>query len=455
MEKVAKTFKYFAAASSIGLLSVILFFSCNQGKAIDDVRSNSFSEVISRTGWDNGKKKYAFYTSIDHWVSHTAKLILGENPEVVWNSRIFGNQTLVIATASSGNRQTIYRFSAGEKDDSVAFLDADAGAAYNVKLLKAANDLPFAVHHRLNLIDSLSNGSAAYRWEGCLVNKVDHPISEINLRSTLMVVGENGEAIVLRGNSRHATPRSGIPEILPPGEFFCTSLKSGNLSRSAAKGNVKNPMGAVEGHWIDRGGARRFACIHAETLNMLDYRGRAASARVVFADADNISSDENKATSWHGKIGLAAVTSRKGRNYVIRTPEGKSRSIKSDQIIALFPKTEVRIEDGLSGKLDTLARTMLSSDIQSAKGLFSGGPDFLDGERLEADLKRRFPLEKALKFSTIRLEILEAKPVGESLMVSYYVKAPIYDGTVWQTYDVIQCRKSESGWVFLVPEDPW
>ena len=424
------------------LCLTIFLFACSGREARERLQEALLQDLLNASGWDREAAALPSGETVRQWMDRRVKEILGVSAEVEWQVVGLGDGHLVTAQAQRGSLRVIERWLAAS-NGRMTLLNADAATAWPLAV-PLETSTSWTLQTRIFGLTRNSKQQVIFEWRGCLVNDTPNAFRQIALRAVLLTNEPGNQAEGFRGKLRRSTARSGIPESLAPGDFFCTTLRSAPFPSGAPQ----KALGVVEAAWTVNG-VGRFAPLASLALETESLDGKPLDAFAVVRGGELKTGGDSLTLS---DPSLVRVLSRQGLSLEIQTLAGQRGWLRPERIVGLFPPTQPELDAHLRGLLETLLRLAAKGRFDQAAELFEAGSDLLSGEALQNDLRRRFPFPEAGTEALPKFHLLEVKPQGKRQWVSYFVWLPLPDKTMAQTFDTILFDMGPKGWRFVAPQ---
>jgi len=419
-------------------------------KKIDFVKQYQLEKVFKQGGWEFNNYQIDPLVTIENWLKARSKAIFKEDVSLVWKREKSLTPSFFVITAMAKKSADALKYTfivdTSGKGELVSLVKADVSAKWKYIQKSATVDNSFSSLTRVSIVDRLSNGEAHFRFEGCFVYNGKEPISKLHLRASMLALSKDQKYSSYRGKAKHHTRRSGIPDTLQNGDYFCTVLKSSKMEKSVAKGEFSKVFGVVEASWLDSNGQIRFSPLANIKLNWGTYSGKMPDLFALVKGGPLKKKKKEAEISMLANPSLVTILERRGSRYWVRTASGKQGFLDNKNVIAVYPrKPAFTPNKDIKKLIKQFVGMSVSGKVDDALQLFSKNSKSLQGEKLKADVLRRFPVESNKKFETLNLQILDTQNAEGFIMVSYFVWLKNGAEIVWQSFDTIFVEQLQGG----------
>lgn len=419
---------------------------------IEDIRQRSLAEILAQSGWQSAAKTVDPLVTVDVFVKDMVREKFGRDQSIDWRSEKLGEGIRVSALAQLESLVSEQQFYFHPMERSTTYLQADARLSHLLSESPSSDNLPLQTLDRLAMINRMNDGDAQYQWEGCFIHSAGGVITGLELRATLLSMERDGRRDGYVGKILHATKRSGIPEKLAPGEFFCAKLKSGPMPVEAVERGQAQAMGVLEAHWIDDAGKHRFAAILRQKLSWGTYEGLSSDSFAVLSGGELTFSDSQKEALTLPDPSLVTLLKRQGSKFLVRLVDGRQGFIKAANLIAIYPRKSSEEGKKVLPMIHAFVGKAIKGDMEGAVKMFDPTGSGLKGQALAADIKRRFGSAPKHENGRITVHILDFQALGELSMLSYFLWLRSGEDILWQTYETVFFRASAGPGKLVVPE---
>lgn len=434
-----------AGIAALLLTFMILSISACSDKNVEQVKKEKPENIIKYSGWEFKKYNPAQLESVSSWMGKLAEFHSDKNNIVEWKKIVYPKSAADFVKVISGNEpnNNSYQFAVVHSggQDRVGLLNADAVLLWENAGTTLNGDLKYSAIPQMSVVDRLSSDEAYYRYEGCFIYNGKEPITELNLRATLLASGTDKKKYSYRGKTKRSTRRSGIPGEIKKGQYFCVKLKSEKMDKDIAKAGIENALGVVEAAWLNAENVPEFAPLFVDPLDWNIYSGEQINLFALVNGAEVKPNKDNSEKIILTDPSLVTLLKRKGRNIWIRTDEGKQGTIEFDNVVALYPRESAKLERKTQILIRKFVEYAAKGDTENAIKLFGDAKNPSRRADLILDIKRRFPQTIDKEFDQINLQWLDKKEIGDLRMISYFIWLKKGHETLWTSFDTVLLKK--------------
>jgi hypothetical protein len=408
------------------VLACALLCACRDDAAIRTLQFAPAAETLGQAGWERAAKAIPSTQTLGDYLAAQSTQPLDWTVESVEAARRI--------TASDKDGKVAFHLALAD-DRTPLLASANSAQTYEKGLDPVVEAAPFKVLSRLHQVHRQNDGSARYRWAGCLIYDGPAPAGEIEIRATLLGVNKDGVRTVKPGKPRHATRRSGIPKWIKKGEFLCTELMSDKLDTSTASRTDLSAEGVLEMTFAFQDGRRRFFTLAVQSLDWREYASLIGQPLAVVRGGELKGNTDERGSL--PDPALVTLLKQDGRDLLVRNSDGRQGIIKKDRLVARFDDPAPELTQERRERLLRLIRLAISGQPRKALSLFDETIRTRAADATAADVARRYPqMENAETLTSVIQPLsLISTPQGDAFTVFVWIKSETE--TVWQTLDTV------------------